>query len=70
MTTVAHENHSSIRQTIMRRDKHLNKYPSTIIETSKQENLPKSLFDSSRKLKEVLGVRNKTKAEYLTNFFL
>ncbi|CAF3862527.1 unnamed protein product [Rotaria sordida] len=55
ITTILSENHSSIRPTIVRRNKRLDKYQSTIIETKKRENFSKNLFNSSKKLKEELG---------------
>ncbi|CAF5067955.1 unnamed protein product, partial [Rotaria sp. Silwood1] len=57
ITIIQSENHSSIRPTIVRRNKRLDKYQSTIIETKKRENFSKNLFNSSKKLKEELGVR-------------
>jgi hypothetical protein len=50
-------NHSSIRPTIVRRNKRLNKYHSTILETKKREKFSWNSFNSSKKLKEELGVR-------------
>ncbi|CAF3894484.1 unnamed protein product [Rotaria sp. Silwood2] len=55
ITTIQSDNHSSIRPTIVRRHKRLDKYQSTIIETKKRENFSKNLFNSSKKLKEELG---------------
>ncbi|CAF3673530.1 unnamed protein product [Rotaria sp. Silwood1] len=55
ITIIQSENHSSIRPTIVRRNKRLDKYQSTIIETKKRENFSKNLFNSSKKLKEELG---------------
>jgi len=53
ITNIIPDNHSSIRPTIVRKNKRLNKYQSTVFETKKR------LFNSSKKLKEELGVRRK-----------
>jgi hypothetical protein len=54
-TSIIPDNHSMIRPTIVRRNKRLNKYQSTVFETKKR------LFNSSKKLKEELGVKIKFK---------
>ncbi|CAF4296416.1 unnamed protein product [Rotaria socialis] len=54
-TTTQTENILSARPTIVRRNKRLDKYQSTVVETKKRENFSKNLFTSSKKLKEELG---------------
>ncbi|CAM4758823.1 unnamed protein product [Rotaria magnacalcarata] len=55
LTTTQTENLLSARPTIVRRNKRLDKYQSTVVETKKRENFSKNLFTSSKKLKEELG---------------
>ncbi|CAF1005342.1 unnamed protein product [Adineta ricciae] len=54
-TTMFQDTQVSTRPTIMRRNKRLHKYQSTILETKKREKLAKNLFHSSTKLKDELG---------------
>ncbi|CAF1213655.1 unnamed protein product [Adineta steineri] len=54
-TTSTSDNHSSLRPAIVRRNKRLHKYQSTILETKKRERFSKNLFHSSKRLKEELG---------------
>lgn len=57
------DNHSSIRPTIVRKNKRLHKYSSTVFETKKR------LFNPSKKIKEELGVRNKFSLEKKKNVY-